>query len=169
MRLTLLLALFLAAPAQAGTLLMKVPTLTGDSSTAGYDAAAGWFNIDSVATGVERSVGRLGSGGGDREMSNPSFSELSVTRVQSVGSVGLWSQAISGRSLGTAEVVYLTDAGDVQWRVELGEAIVTTHIVESGELALPVETVTFNFTSITTHPVGGGPSSCWDILRNRSC
>jgi len=58
-------------------ILLKFATaINGESIVAAHDK---WIHIDSVSFGVGRAITSVG-GGGDRETSNPSFSEVSLTK-----------------------------------------------------------------------------------------
>jgi len=65
-------------------ILLKFATaINGESTVTGHDK---WINLDSVQLGVGRSITMVG-GGGDRETSNPSFSEVTCAKSMDVASV----------------------------------------------------------------------------------
>ena len=62
-------------------ILLKFATpINGESTVAGHDK---WITVDSIQFGVGRGVSSVG-GGGDRETSNPSFSEVTLTKSMAV-------------------------------------------------------------------------------------
>ncbi|MEK6234408.1 MAG: type VI secretion system tube protein Hcp [Planctomycetales bacterium] len=72
-------------------ILMKFATeVKGESTVASHE---NWITVDSIQLGVGRSITQVG-GGGDRETSNPSFSEATFTKSTDVASAELFMQAI---------------------------------------------------------------------------
>ena len=131
-------------------ILLKFATaINGESTVTGHDK---WINLDSVQMGVGRSVSMVG-GGGDRETSNPSFSEITCATSMSVASTEIMMQATCGKSLGKAEIHFIqtggTDAkGQAYCKIELEEAIVSSYSMSSGG-DRPSESFSLNFTKIS--------------------
>ena len=149
--------------------------IKGDSQV---DKHKDWITVDSVQFGVGRSITASG-GGRDRDTSNPSFSEITVSKSTDVSSSDLYFQAIAGKSLGKAEIHFIqthgTDAkGQVYLIVELEEAIISSYSASSGG-ERPSESVSINFTKISYQynaysgdKVTTGTPKKWDCIANCS-
>jgi len=129
-------------------ILIKFETsIDGDSSVAEHDK---WITCDSLQFGVGRAISASG-GGQDRETSNPSFSEISITKSMDKASIELMMQASGGKSLGKCEIHFLqtggTDVkGQVYLTIELGETLISSYSVSSGG-ERPNETISLNYTT----------------------
>lgn len=142
------------------------------------DGHKDWIILDSVQFGVGRSISSVG-GGGDRETSNPSFSEVTCTKATCIASSDLYFQAVAGKSLGQAQVHFMqtsgTDAkGQVYLALELEEAIISSYSASSGG-DRPSESFSVNFTKISYQynaydgdKVTTGTAKKWDIAKNQS-
>jgi len=132
-------------------ILLKFETaIEGDSSVNGHEK---WITCESFQFGVGRAISSSG-GGSDRETSNPSFSEVSLTKSMDKASVELMMQAAGGKSLGKCEIHFLQTGGtDVQGQVyltiELGEALISSYSASSGG-ERPSESISINYTSYST-------------------
>ena len=97
--------------------------IKGDSTV---EEHTDWITLDSVQFGVGRAISMSG-GGRDREVSNPSFSEVTFSKSTDVSSADIYYQAIQGKSLGKAEIHFIqtggTNTSQVYLTVELTDAI----------------------------------------------
>jgi type VI secretion system secreted protein Hcp len=148
--------------------------IKGDSTVEGHKD---WITIDTLQMGVGRAISTSGTGK-DRDTSNPSFSEVTITKSMDIASTEIWRQAICGKSLGTAKIHFIQTAGSdskvqVYYEIELGEAIISGYSASSGG-DRPTESVSINFNKITTKystfgegtaPVVGELKS-WDLKLN---
>jgi type VI secretion system secreted protein Hcp len=157
-------------------ILLKFATaINGESTVTGHDK---WINVDSVQFGVGRSISMI-AGGGDRETSNPSFSEVTFTKSMDVASTEIMMQATCGKSLGKAEVHFIqtggTDAkGQAYCKIELEEAIVSSYSASSGG-DRPSESISLNFTKISYQydkfdgdKITTGTPKKWDLEKNET-
>jgi type VI secretion system secreted protein Hcp len=156
-------------------ILLKFETeIKGESQVAGHE---NWINVDSFQLGVGRSVSASGSGG-DRDTSNPSFSEATLSRASDKASPELFMQAVCGKSLGKAELHFLQTGGadkkeQVYLKFELSEAIVSSYSISSGG-DRPSESFSLNFTKISKQydgfsggKVTAGAAKKWDLVKNQ--
>ncbi len=123
--------------------------IKGDSVVKGHDD---WITVSSVQFGVGRAVSTSG-GGKDRETSNPSISEVSVTKTADRASCDLFAQAAGGKQLGTAKIDFIQQSeGEPQiyMQIELDKPIVTGYTVSSGG-ERPEETISINFVKVKVH------------------
>lgn len=158
-------------------ILLKFATpINGDSVVNGHDK---WITIASLQMGVGRAISSSG-GRGDRETSNPSFSELTLTKSTDIASADLFMQAICGKSLGKAEIHFVQTGGSdkkqqVYLKIELTDAIVSSYSASSGG-DRPSESFSLNFTQISYQydafsgdKITTGTPKKWDLSKNAVC
>ncbi len=121
--------------------------IKGESDVEGYKD---WIRADSVQLGVGRGISTIG-GGGDRETSAPSFSEITLTKATDLSSADLFMQATCGESLGKADL-HIVNVRDKKvepyLKIELHDAIISSYSASSGG-DRPSESFSINFTKIT--------------------
>lgn len=157
-------------------ILLKFETaINGESQVTKHDK---WINLESVQFGVGRSISSVG-GGGDRESSNPSFSEITCTKQLDVASTELFMQAACGKSLGKAELHWIQTGGtaakgQVYLTVELYETMVSSYSASSGG-DRPSESFSLNFTKISYKydkydgdKVTAGTAKKWNLEKNET-
>jgi type VI secretion system secreted protein Hcp len=140
------------------------------------DGHQDWIAIDAMQMGVGRAIHANG-GGKDRDTSNPSFSEISLTKATDLASADLFMEAVCGKSLGKAEIHFIQTGGaenkqQVFLKLELEDAIVSSYSASSnGER--PIETISINFTTISYHyysftgeTITTGTEKKWDLKTN---
>jgi type VI secretion system secreted protein Hcp len=147
-------------------------TIKGDSVTEGF---VDWITCSSLQWGVGRSISASGATT-DRETSNPSFSEVTLTKSTDVASTALLAQATHGKALGTATVAFInTHEGAPQCYmvVDLHEAIVSSYSASSGG-DRPSESFSLNFTKQVVAykqfdgtKVVGSDAKGWDLRVNK--
>ncbi|MEK6238468.1 MAG: type VI secretion system tube protein Hcp [Planctomycetales bacterium] len=155
-------------------ILLKFATeVKGESTVASHE---NWITVDSIQIGVGRSISPVG-GGGDRETSNPSFSEATVTKSTDVASAELFMQAICGKTLGDCEIHFIQTGGtsakgQAYLTMVFGEAIVSSYSTSSaGER--PTESFSLNFTKVSYkydkfdgEKVTTGTAKKWSLEKN---
>ena len=158
-------------------ILLKFETaIDGDSTVANHDK---WITVDSYQFGVGRAISTSGVGK-DRDTSNSSFSEVSLTKSMDVASVDLMMQAICGKSLGTATLHFIQTGGadvkgQVYLEIEMSEAIVSSYSMSSGG-ERPMESISINFNQYkmkySTFGEGkaatAGAFKGWDLKKNEA-
>lgn len=152
-------------------ILLKLGAIKGDSTVKGHED---WITCDSLQFGVGRSISASG-GGKSRETSNPSFSEVTITKSTDKSSADLFFQAMGGKSQGKAEIHFIqTSEGKSQvfLKLELEEALVSSYSASSGG-DRPSESISLNFTKITYQyddfsgdKVTTGDVKKWDLMAN---
>jgi type VI secretion system secreted protein Hcp len=155
-------------------ILLKFQTqIKGTSTVSGHED---WITIDSIQMGVGRAI-TVSGGGTDRDTSNPSFSEISLSKATDIASADLFMQAVCGKSLGKAEIHFVQTGGsDKKQQVflilELDAPIISSYSQgSSGER--PSETFSINFTKISYQynsfsgeSVKTGTPKKWDLEAN---
>jgi len=155
-------------------ILLKFSTqIKGTSTVSGH---TDWITIDSLQMGVGRAISVSG-GGTDRDTSNPSFSEISLSKATDIASADLFMQAVCGKSLGKAEIHFIQTGGSdkkqqVFLTIELEGPIISSYSASSGG-ERPSETFSINFTKIsykydsfTGDSVVTGTPKKWDLETN---
>ena len=155
-------------------ILLKFATaINGDSIVDGHEK---WITCDSMQLGVGRAISSSG-GGVDRETSNPSFSEVTLSKSTDVASADLFMQATCGKGLGKAELHFIQTGGadkknQVYMKIELEDAIVSSYSMSSGG-DRPSESFSLNFTKISYQydafsgsKVTTGTPKKWDLQKN---
>lgn len=155
-------------------ILLKFATaINGDSIVDGHDK---WITCSSMQLGVGRAISSSG-GGVDRETSNPSFSEVTLTKTTDISSADLFMQSVCGKGLGKAEIHFLQTGGadkknQVYMKIELEDAIVSSYSMSSGG-DRPSESFSLNFTKISYQydafsgsKVTTGTPKKWDLTKN---
>jgi len=156
-------------------LLKFEPELKGDSKT---DAHDGWITIDTFQWGVGRSISQSGSGA-DRDTSNPSFSEIAVTKSMDVASAQLMIEAATGKSLTKATFHWIQTSGSDKTGQHYLEIILDKPILSSYSMSSggdrPSEILSINYNAITMQynvfEEGGtakaGESKGYDLRTNK--
>jgi type VI secretion system secreted protein Hcp len=148
--------------------------INGDSVVGDHDK---WITVDSIQMGVGRSISSSG-GGRDREVSNPSFSEVTCSKSTDISSADLWYQAIQGKSLGNCTIHFVQTGADgstqIYLTIILHEAIVSSYSASSGG-DRPSESFSMNYTKIEYQydafdgavKANGTPKK-WDLMANKA-
>jgi len=155
-------------------ILLKFATaINGDSIVDGHDK---WITCSSLQFGVGRAISSSG-GAVDRETSNPSFSEVTLTKSTDISSADLFMQAVCGKSLGKAEIHFMQTGGaakkqQVYLKIELEAAMVSSYSASSGG-DRPSESFSLNFTKISYQydafsgdKITTGTPKKWDLSKN---
>jgi type VI secretion system secreted protein Hcp len=132
-------------------------TIKGDSE---YTDHVDMIKFDSVQWGVGRAVS---GGGNDRKFSDPSFSEITLSKLMDKSSVDLFISAASLKTPHPAMISWCDiddEAVQVYHQIELGNAVITSYSSQSGG-DTPSDSITLNFTTMKVHftrfPATGSP------------
>jgi type VI secretion system secreted protein Hcp len=111
-----------------------------------------WIAIDSLQFGVGRGIGSS-SGGVDRETSNPSFSEIVITKQMDVASTQLMLEAATGKSINKATFHFIQTggkdaAGQHYLEIILDKPLLSGWSMSSGG-DRPSESISINYNRIT--------------------
>lgn len=147
--------------------------IKGDSKVDGH---ADWITLDSCQFGVGRSISSSG-GGSDRDTSNPSFSEMTMTKSTDIASGDLFYQAINGKSLGEATVEFIQTSGDklqTYLIIKMSDAIVSSYSMSSGgerpseSFALNYTKINYKYNQFSGDKVKEGKEKKWDLMQNKT-
>ena len=156
-------------------ILIKFATEIKGQST--VDGHTGWINVESMQWGVGRSVASQHGGSAKREVSSPSISEVTFSRMTDGASPELFFQACGGVSLGKCEIHLLQvveNKPQVYLKIELDEALVSSYSISSGgdrptdSLALNFTKISFQYDTFDGKAVKTGTAKKWDLAANKT-
>jgi type VI secretion system secreted protein Hcp len=135
--------------------------IKGDVTAQGY---ADCIAIDSFSDSLVRSFSQVGGGGG-REATLPSLSEISLTKSLDSSSVELRKQAAIGKALNINIHFVQTGADSIceYYNVQLEDGIFSSHSMSNGA-EQPYESLTINFTRIRYTLYQNDIKGCGSIL-----
>jgi len=162
-----------SAPAAMGTNPQAVPTLAGDSTDSQYPK---WIALGSAQMGVGRAVS---INNGTIATSNPSVSEVSITKMTDSITPSLYTLVCGGTATVSQPIPYVTidfrKSGTTQvfYRLQMQNVYFTGVSTSSGG-DVPSESVTLFFTKISwtyvTYDSGGKSlgtvTKGWDVVKN---
>jgi type VI secretion system secreted protein Hcp len=129
---------------------MKFGSINGRVSTEGFQ---GWIELSSFQLGVGRAVS-TGAGGKQREGSDPSISEVTVSKVFDDASPHLFHDSVAGTLDTKVELKFTTTTKnkiDTYLTYELSQCGVSSYSLSStGDN--PIESISLNFTKILVVP-----------------
>ena len=124
------------------------PELKGDSKVEKHE---GWISIDSLQWGVGRGISTSGAGA-DRDTSNPSFSEVSISKNMDVASAQIMLEAACGKAFKTATLHFIQTGGKEAKGQHYLEIILDHPILSSYGMSSggdrPNESVSINYNGI---------------------
>ncbi len=127
---------------------MKYGSIKGAVTTDGFKD---WIELNSFQWGVGRGIGSAARGSSNREGSEPSLSEVVVTKTMDVSSNNLFLDAVAGNMNSEVTIKFTTTTKN---KVETYLTYVMTDTGLSGHSFssggdLPGESLSLNFTKIT--------------------
>jgi type VI secretion system secreted protein Hcp len=150
---------------------MKWGDIDGAVSTDGFDK---WIELSSFQMGVGRAIGSAARGAETREASEPSISEIVVTKRLDKSSTKLFMDAVAGDLSATVKFKFTTttkDKVDTFLAFELTNCGLSGFSLSSGGDA-PTESLSLNFTKVMftytgrDSKVGGSPDTVgYDLLK----
>lgn len=129
---------------------MKFGSVVGQVTTDGFKD---WIELHSFNFGIGRGV-TSGAGGARRESSNPSISEIAVTKLNDASSSKLYEDAVAGSFDSKVEIKMTSTTKnkvDTFMTYELENCGLSGFSVSSGG-ENPSEALSLNFTKITITP-----------------
>ena len=128
---------------------LEVDGIQGSVTTQGFENQS---ELNSFQFGVSRSISTAASGSTARESSNPSISEITVTKLADAASPDLANYALAGQLNKKFTIHFTTTtAGQVtEYLKHELENVGLSHFAVSSGGDLPMESMSLNFTKITT-------------------
>jgi len=135
---------------------MKFADVKGPVTTEGFK---NWIELESMQLGTHRSIGTAARGSTSREHSEPSISEIVVTKRTDVASPKLFLDSVAGKLDNKVEIkMTTTTKGKVEtfFTIKLENTGISSYNVSShGDM--PMESLSLNFTMITETFTGMDP------------
>ena len=135
---------------------LKFGSIKGAVTTDGFKD---WIELDSFHWGVGRAIGTAARGATSREHSEPSLSEVTVTKRMDLGSPKLFLDAVAGKLDSKVDIKFTTTTkGKVETFLtyKLEDTGLSGYSISSGG-DLPIESLSLNFTKITMSFTGHDP------------
>jgi len=136
---------------------MKYGSIKGPVTTDGFK---GWIELDSFQWGVGRNVGTAARGSTSREHSEPSLSEIVVTKRSDIASPKLFLDAVGGKLDTKVEIKFTTTTKgkvDTFLAYELENTGLSGYSLSSGG-DMPTESLSLNFTKVKETFTGMDPA-----------
>jgi type VI secretion system secreted protein Hcp len=137
-------------------LYMKYGDVKGAVTTDGFKD---WIELNSFQWGASRHIGTAARGATTREHSEPSISEVTVTKLSDVASPKLFLDSVAGKLDSKVTIKFTTTTkGKVETFLtyELENTGLSHYSLSSGGEA-PMESLALNFTKITETFTGHDP------------
>lgn len=130
---------------------MKFGTVSGEVGTKGY---AGQIELNSFQWGVGRGISSPTGGSSDRQISAPSISEITITKVMDKTSPVLLQDMLDGKATPEVDIFFVNNVNSpkalhAQTYAEyvLSNVLISGYSVSSGG-DRPTESLTLNFTKV---------------------
>jgi type VI secretion system secreted protein Hcp len=152
---------------------MQWDGIDGAVTTKGFEK---WIELNSFQMGVGRAIGTAARGAATREASEPSISEVVVTKRLDKASTKLFMDATAGDLSATVKFKFTTttkDKVDTYLAFELSNCGLSGYSMSSGGDA-PVESLSLNFTKVMytyterDPKIGGSPDTVGYDLQTMS-
>ena len=125
---------------------VEIEDITGNVTEAGHE---NWIEVSSLQWGVGRAIASAVGRSADRESSQPSISEISVTKLMDESSPDLFTEACTGTGK-TVTIDFCKSGAAVEeyMQYELENCMISGYSVSSGG-DRPTESISLSFTKIT--------------------
>jgi type VI secretion system secreted protein Hcp len=131
------------------------PAIHGDVTATGYKD---WIEVDSFQWGVGRGVGSAQGSGGNREASNPSISEVTVTKQQDQATGPLLKEAFNGQGNSVVTITFVrTGSPAVEFLSYILTNVMLSGYSTSSGGERPTESISLNFTQIEIDVIPQNP------------
>jgi type VI secretion system secreted protein Hcp len=136
---------------------MEFEGIKGDATQAKHE---GWITLNSVQWGAGRGISTPTGSAENRESSEPSISEVVVSKALDSASLLLFQEACIGKEGKKVKIDFCTTAneGEPYLQVELTNTLISGHSFNSGG-DKPSETLSLNFTKININETGGNQAN----------
>jgi type VI secretion system secreted protein Hcp len=135
---------------------MKYGNIDGSVTTEGFTK---WVELSSCQLGVGRAIASAARSEENREASEPSISEITVTKNMDTSSLKLFEEGLASTMDNKVEIVFTTTTkNQVQefLRYELTHVGLSGYSMSSGGEGIPTESLSLNFTKIMMKFAGMG-------------
>lgn len=154
---------------------VKIDGIEGDAT---HESHKNWVDVGSMQFGVGRAISTPSGRAANREASEPSISEVTLTRELDKSSPKFFKEAVAGKVGKKVQIDLVTtgDPGDTFMTYTLENALVSGYSVSANGSGRPHETISLNFSKIelkyTPYDAGHKPQapivSSYDIATTKS-
>ncbi|MTJ83163.1 MAG: type VI secretion system tube protein Hcp [Telmatospirillum sp.] len=125
---------------------LQIDGIPGDATQQNHTK---WTDIKTMTWGVSRSMNTLAGATANREGSEPSVGEITLTKTSDSSSVKLFQQATSGNAGVTAKIHMVTSGnpGDTYLEYTLTNTLISSYSIAAA-VDRPEETIVLNFTKV---------------------
>jgi type VI secretion system secreted protein Hcp len=127
---------------------VQIDGIKGNATQEGHKD---WLDISSLQWGVSRRLATPTGSSINREASEPSVSEVTLTKLLDASSPPIFQQATTGKAGGIKTTIHLVTTGDpglTYMEYVLENSLISSYSVSSSG-DRPYETIMINFTKIT--------------------
>ena len=138
---------------------MKFEKIDGSVTAAGYEK---WIELSSFQWGAGRAIGSAQRTASGREASEPSLSEITVTKQMDISSPKFFSESVASELNNKVSIEFTTTTkNDVErfLKYELEDVGLSGYSVSAGSEGIPTESLTLNYTKITETFTGMDPAT----------
>lgn len=154
---------------------MKFGDVAGSVATSGFQD---WCELNSFQWGVGRGISMPHRGDSTREGSEPSVSEIVVTKRMDKGSIKLWQDAVAGQLNSKVTIKFTSttkDKVESYLEYDLTDTGLSGYSVSGSGDDPPTESLSLNFAKITwkytaldAKTTGQPQSAGWDMTQQKS-
>ncbi|MFP7674511.1 Hcp family type VI secretion system effector [Marivita sp. S0852] len=125
---------------------MQIDAIPGDAT---HETHKKWMDIESIHWNVSRNMTTNAGSTANREASEPTVSEVVLTKVSDSSSTKLFAEACTGKTgkLTTIHMVTTGNPGETYIEYKLTNTLVANYSIDSAG-DRPVETIRLNFTKM---------------------
>ncbi len=135
---------------------MKYGSINGSVTTDGF---AKWIDLNSFQLGVGRAIASAARSEENREASEPSISEITVSKNMDTSSLNMFEEGLASTMDNKVEIVFTTTTKnkvEEYLRYELTHVGLSGYSISSGSEGIPTESLSLNFTKIMMKFAGMG-------------
>ncbi len=145
---------------------LNIPSVKGSATEKNHKD---WIKCDSLQFGVGRAISSHVGGGANREASQPSVSEITITKNLDSASIELFGWSVAKFDAKTIKID-LVSAGreDPFMQLELTNAVISGYSLSAPGEGQPAESISFNFTKIQDKytPVGADNKAGTPVIKS---
>jgi len=125
---------------------LQIDGIEGDAT---HQEHRKWMDIEAIHWDVSRNMNTSAGSAANREASEPTISEVILTKVSDSSSTKLFKEACSGRTgkRATIHLVTTGDPGETYIEYQLTNTLIASYSIDSNG-DRPLETVKLNFTKM---------------------
>jgi type VI secretion system secreted protein Hcp len=127
---------------------MKYGSVDGAATTEGYTK---WIELSSFQFGVGRGIASAARSAANREASEPSISEITVSKNMDVSSLNMFQEGVASELNNKVEIKFTTTTKNKVTEYllyELTDVGLSGYSISAGSDGIPTESLSLNFTKI---------------------